>query len=529
MTSVVLTGFMGSGKSTVGPILAARLGRPFVDLDQLVEAEAGMPVSAIFAREGEEGFRRRESACLDRALSGEQQVLAVGGGAPMREENWSRLRQGNVVVALLASEQTLAGRMDGAGERPLLEAGVGAAIGRLLPARLPRYREADLLVATDARPPEAVAAAVADRLPLDGLSRIPVRVAGHPHEITVGARLLHLAAPALERAGVRGTVAIASDSRLASTHAPALAEALESGGFRTALHALPAGEAAKTIEALSDFYRFLASVGVDRLGAIVALGGGTVGDAAGFAASTWLRGLPLLQLPTTLLAMVDASIGGKNGINLEAGKNLIGTVHQPCAVLVDVQYLTTVPERDYRASWAEVVKSAIIADTELLADLEAGVEPALARDGAFLRRVIASTCAIKARVVEADPLERGVRAILNYGHTVGHALEAALGYGAVPHGEAVAWGMQAAADLSRRTGRCAPELAARQERLLRAFGLLSDRPACDRARLLEAMRHDKKAQEGEVRWVLLAGPGRAEYGCRVPQRDVEATLDAVFS
>ena len=187
MTSVVLTGFMGSGKSTVGPILAARLGRPFVDLDQLVEAEAGMPVSAIFAREGEEGFRRRESACLDRALSRDQQVLAVGGGAPMPEENWSRLRQGNVVVALLASEQTLAGRLDGAGERPLLEAGVGASIGRLLPARLPRYRQADLLVATDACPPEAVAAAVADRLPLGGLSRIPVRVRIHSSLVSISA------------------------------------------------------------------------------------------------------------------------------------------------------------------------------------------------------------------------------------------------------------------------------------------------------------------------------------------------------
>src|SRR5438445_1515777 len=178
--------------------------------------------------------------------------------------------------------------------------------------------------------------------------------------------------------------------------------------------------------------------------------------------------------------MVDSSIGGKNGINLEAGKNLVGTVHQPCAILADVEYLRSMAEREYRASWAEVVKSAMIADTELLATLEAGVKDALARDEAFLRRVIASTCAVKARVVAEDPLEKGVRAILNYGHTVGHALEAALGYGAIPHGEAVAWGMQAAGDLSRRTGRCEAEVVSRQERLLRDFGLLSRRPAVDR-------------------------------------------------
>jgi 3-dehydroquinate synthase len=253
-----------------------------------------------------------------------------------------------------------------------------------------------------------------------------------------------------------------------------------------------------------------------------------VGDAAGFGAATWMRGVRLLHVPTTLLAMVDSSIGGKNGLNLGAGKNLVGTVHQPCAILADVEYLRSLPEREYRASWAEIIKSAMIADTELLATLEGGVREALARDQAFIRRVIASTCAVKARVVAEDPLESGVRAILNYGHTVGHALEAALGYGAIPHGEAIAWGMRVAGDLSRRTGRCDKETIARQDQLLRAFDLLSRPPQADPSRLLAAMSHDKKAEEGEVRWVLLAGAGRAEYGCRIPRTEVEAALTATL-
>ena len=530
MSSVVLVGFMGSGKSTVGPHLARRLGRPFIELDALVEAEAGMPIGAIFAREGEEGFRRREAACLARTMSaGSPQVVAVGGGAPLPEDNWQLLRTGNVVVALDTTEETLARRLRGATGRPLLAGGVVGAIDRLLPARLERYRQADLVVPTDGHAPEAIAAAIMAGLPADGLQRIPVGAPGHPHEIVVGARLQQLAPPALRRASVRGTVIVASDAQVGAAHAPPLRAALESAGFRTGFHALPAGEGAKTIEALRDLYRFLAVSGVDRRGAIVALGGGAVGDAAGFAAATWLRGIALLQVPTTLLAMVDSSIGGKNGLNLEAGKNLVGTVHQPCAVLVDVDYLRTLPEQEYGSSWAEIVKSAIIADTELFGILETGAEAAASRDGAFLRRVIASTCAITARVVEADPFEGGVRAILNYGHTVGHALEAALGYGAIPHGEAVAWGMRVAADLSRRTGRCAAEVVARQDRVLRAYGLLAERPRVDRARLLEAMTHDKKALDGELRWVLLAGIGHAEPGCRVPWGAVEASLDAVLA
>ncbi|HYM50581.1 MAG TPA: 3-dehydroquinate synthase [Candidatus Limnocylindrales bacterium] len=529
MNHVVLVGFMGSGKSTVGPLLAERLGRPFTDLDARIERESGAAVAEIFAREGEAGFRARESAALTRVMAEEPQVVAVGGGAPLADENWRRMREANVVVALLAEPQTLAGRLQGSLHRPLLREGVPAAIERLLPARLARYREADLVLDTDGRSAAAVASAIQDALPDGALHRVAVPVHGRGHEVVVGRRLQHLAGPALRHAGVQGTVVIASDASIAAQHAAPLKAAVEAAGLRTACYALPAGETAKTIGAVTDFYRFLAGAGVDRQGAILALGGGAVGDACGFVAATWLRGVPLLQVPTTLLAMVDSSIGGKNGINLEDGKNLVGTIHQPCGILDDITHLATLPDRAYRASWAEVIKSAIIADTNLFDVLARGASPARSRDGEYLGRVIAATCAIKARVVAADPFEAGERAILNYGHTVGHALEAALGYGSLAHGEAVAWGMQVAADLSWRSGRCPESVVRAQEQMLRDYGLLDRPPRVDPARVFAAMRHDKKAQDGEVRWVLLTGIGHAEYGCRVPFEDVERSVAAVLA
>jgi shikimate kinase / 3-dehydroquinate synthase len=528
MNNVVVVGFMGSGKSTVGPLLAARLQRPFIDLDTVIESEAGMPLGGIFARDGEAGFRRREREAVERVTQREREVIAVGGGAPLNPDNWRRLRAGNCVVALTASRRTLAARLDGVRDRPLLEGGVDAALDQLLPARTPRYLAADLVIDTDPLTPVAVAEAIAGALPDGALERVEVRIPGAAHEITIGARLQGLIGPALRRVGVTGGVAIATDASVGPRHAPAVETALRAAGFHPQCHAFPSGEAAKTMDAVRDFYRFLGEHGIDRQGAVIALGGGAVGDAAGFAAATWLRGVPLLHLPTTLLAMVDSSIGGKNGINLEAGKNLVGTVHQPCAILIDTAYLETLPEREYRAAWAEIIKSGIIADTELFETVLKGRSAISARDPHLLQDVIARTCAVKARVVAADPFEQGDRAILNYGHTVGHALEAALGYGAIPHGEAVAWGMQVAADLSVSSGRCAPQTRDRQAEVLRAYGLLDTRPRIDRTRLLEAMRHDKKRRDGEIGWVLLEEIGRAVYGCRVAWSDVEASLDAVL-
>ncbi len=529
MNNVVLIGFMGTGKTTVGRILAEKLGRPFVDLDEVIVQQAGRSVPEIFAADGERGFRARECEALKRTLAGEGQVLAVGGGAPMAADNWRMLRDRNSVIALVANPDTLRQRLkDGAG-RPMLEGGVEAALTTLLPPRMARYEQADLVVPIDGTAPAAVATLIKQAAPEGGLYRIPVGIPNAEHEITLGYGLAHCVPPALRRAGVRGAVVVVTDDGAGLNHAPLLEAAIAQAGFRLGRHVLPRGERAKSVEPLTQLYEFLAAQGVDRQGGLVALGGGAVGDVAGFAAATWLRGVPYVQVPTTLLAMVDSSIGGKTAINVAAGKNLVGAVHQPSAVITDLTYLETLPAGEFRSGWAEIIKTAIIGDASLFDLLRAERTALMARDATLFPDVVARTCAFKAQVVAEDPREAGRRAILNYGHTVGHALEAAAGYGRIMHGDAVAWGMKVAARLSLRLGLTNARTVATQDQLLAEYGLLGPLPEVSRAQLLAALHHDKKAKDGEPHWVLLRELGRVEYGCQVPAADVEAVLDEVLA
>jgi 3-dehydroquinate synthase len=526
MRNVILIGFSGTGKTTVGKALAERLKYRFVDIDAVVVADAGMPITEIFGTEGEPAFRKRESAVLQRVLEGERQVIAPGGGAPAADENWGRIRAAGCVVALTARPETLRQRLNGATDRPLLKGGVDQALENLLPIRMPRYLDADLVVSTDRREPEQVAGEIAGLLPAE-IRRIPVEVPGAPHEITVGRGLSWLAAGRLVRAGVKRLL-IVTDEEVVK-HAGSMLKSLRSVAPDPVLHVLPPGETAKSIERLTDLYATLAKSGVDRKGALVALGGGVVGDVAGFAAATWLRGIAWLQIPTTLLAMVDSSIGGKTGLNIKAGKNLIGALHQPLAIFTDLAFLDSLPAEQFRTGWAEVIKTAIIAKPALFERLRLSRTALMARDPGELMHLITETCRLKAEVIAEDPEDRGRRAILNYGHTVGHALEAAAGYGRLLHGDAVAWGMQAAAHLSLRMGFCSAELVNAQEDLLRSYDLLRPLPAISPAGVLAAMQHDKKSSDGEARWVLLRDLGRVEYGCPVPTGEVKAVLEELLS
>ena len=529
MSNLVLVGFMGSGKTSVGRALADRLGRPFIDLDAVIAADAGLPISSIFQQEQEAGFRARESRCLSAVLAEDGRVVAVGGGAPLDEANWQAIRAGNWVVALTTSPAELKVRLREATDRPLLRPSVGAAIDSLLPARIGRYREADLVVSTDGRSPAAVATAIAHALPHDGMERIAVDVHGFPHEIVVGSGLCHLLPGVLARASVQGPVAVITDSVVGPRHAMTVEHTLQVGGWRPHRFELAAGEAAKSLEALNVLYQFMASAGIDRSGAVIALGGGVVGDVAGFAAATWMRGIPYVQVPTTLLAMVDSSIGGKTAVNLPAGKNLVGAVHQPVAIICDLDYLKTLPEGEYRAAWGEIIKCAVAGDRQLFDDLRAARSAALGREEPVVRRIVARAAAFKARIVAEDPHDRNARAVLNYGHTVAHAMETALGYGAIRHGEAVAWGMRVAGRLSVDTGHCPPAAAQAQDSLLQDYSLLAEAPAAPVSQLMQTIQHDKKAQDGEPRWVLLRDIGQAEYGKRVSREKVEAALTAVLA
>ena len=355
-----------------------------------------------------------------------------------------------------------------------------------------------------------------------------VDVPGASHEVTVGRRLPSLVAQTVKRMAPSQPVVIVSDWVIMRQHLRPLEDALKSLDISATAVSVPSGESAKELDALAAIYVELAKIGADRQGCVIALGGGTVGDVAGFAAATWMRGIRYIQMPTTLLAMVDSSIGGKTAINLPAGKNLVGAVRQPAAIFSDIEYLESLPNEEYRAALAEVVKAGMIADRRFVEWLAANMAGLLQRDNGSVDEAIRWAIRIKADVVARDPDETGERAILNYGHTVGHALERAAGYGKVRHGEAVAWGMEVAARISVMTGTCQPEDVTVQHMLLQQAGLFARRPRVKPLDLLSAMQHDKKSRAGKPRWVLLREVGRAETGCEVDEAILWMALKEVL-
>lgn len=517
MNNIVLVGFMGSGKSTVGRMLAERINRSFVDLDDDIAADAGRPISEIFADEGEAGFRRRETRSLRNVLQKDDIIVAAGGGAPLADENWHRMRDGNCVISLMAEPAELARRLNGSKGRPLLEPDAPSAIASLLPARVSRYRAADLVVGTDGKKPLEVAVDIQSRLPRGGIHRIAIDVPNAFHEVTIGRRLTSLVAQTVKRMAPSQPVVIVSDGVIMPQHMQPLADALDSLDIKSTAVSVPSGEPAKELESLAAIYDDLGRIGIDRRGCLIALGGGTVGDVAGLAAATWMRGIRYVQVPTTLLAMVDSSIGGKTAINLPAGKNLVGAVHQPAAIFSDIEYLDTLPDDEYRAALAEVIKVGMIADRSFVEWLSANLSGLLQREGDTVHTAIRRAIQIKADVVARDPYETGERSILNYGHTLGHALERAVGYGRLRHGDAVAWGMEVAARISLMSSNCRAEDATLQHLLLERAGLLATRPMIKPDALLQAMQHDKKSRAGRPRWVLLREVGRVDYGCEVDE------------
>lgn len=338
---------------------------------------------------------------------------------------------------------------------------------------------------------------------------VPLRDRSYP--ILIGEGLLDSLGERLREIGLRGSVALVQDANVAVAFGRRALASLERAGFTVAPIRVPPGERSKSLAQLGVLYHHFAGAGLDRDSTVVALGGGVVTDLAGFAAATFLRGIALVQVPTTLLAQVDASVGGKTGIDLPGAKNLVGAFHQPRLVLIDLETLATLPDADYRAGFAEVIKYGVIADREFFAYLESNREALLRHESEELARVVERSCAIKAAVVGEDERESGRRAILNYGHTVGHAVEAAAGYGRYLHGEAVAIGMVAAGWLAQQLGWLAADEARRIEALVAGFGLpLRLREPLPEEAVLRAMRSDKKARGGFLRFVLARRIGDVE-------------------
>jgi 3-dehydroquinate synthase len=353
---------------------------------------------------------------------------------------------------------------------------------------------------------------------------ISVKLGARSYRIVVDAGILGRVGPELKGLGVGAKVALFSDAGILARLGGPVRGSLAAAGFDVTVVELPAGEAAKTVEVASRGWDALLAAGLDRGSTVVALGGGAVGDLAGFVAATYMRGINFVQLPTTLLAQVDAAIGGKTAIDHPRAKNLVGAFHQPRLVLVDPAALTALPEREFRSGLAEVVKHGIVLDADYFADLEKNRVALLAREVETLTRVVAGSCRLKASVVERDEQEAELRAVLNYGHTIGHAVEAVTGYARWTHGEAVSLGIAAEARLAERLGVGSRETATRQIELLRAVGLpVRDSGAAPSA-VLEALGRDKKSREGRVPFVLAPEIGRFTVVFDVPREAVLETL-----
>ncbi len=543
---IVLVGFSGSGKSAVGRRLAERLGWSLIDTDDRLEQAFGRSIPEIFAIDGETEFRRAERRLLNEALAARRSVTACGGGAVVDDAVWTAdglLGPGTLVVALDAAPETSLQRLraqqerEGAAtERPLLAAADPLARIRSLKAgRQSMYDRAHLTLIVDDAAPDHIANEIAA---LPGVAEPDL------------APDIELRAPSgssaiMVRPGVRSSVAaligrrwpnarrawIVSDDHVAPLHGPGLVESLRRAGFAAEICGAPAGEGSKSLGGLSQLYDWMLDGGAERSDVVVALGGGMVGDLAGFAAATCLRGVGLAQVPTSLLAMVDSSVGGKTGINHRAGKNLIGAFYQPPVVAIDPDFLGTLPPRELTSGWAEIVKHAVIQPStpgggraDLLRFLERNVGGLRAPTEPAITYLIRRNVALKAAVVEADEREAGIRAFLNFGHTLGHAIEAS-GY-TLLHGEAIALGMRAATRIGAAIGTCDEETVRRIDGLLDAFRL-PDAAEIDEERALALLGSDKKRAAGRVRWVLPLAAGGVAMRDDVPLNVVRAALRAV--
>jgi len=620
--NIILTGFMGVGKSSVGGRLAAMLGMVHLDTDALIEAETRTTISDIFNTRGEAWFRRMEARTIRRASRLNGTVISIGGGALMDQRNVDVLKRAGILVWLRATPESILARLHAQGAsciaaRPLLAGGAGLdRVRSLMEMREKGYRQADLVVDTDGKGPDEIACEIAreiaakDAVAVAGKDRgargwrpqltaafahengnvgpscafrLQVSAGGSTYQYLLGRgimaapwaypllrtglavqsrpRLQAMAEPMAEppseagawaeaEEGVPSKVIVVTTPMLRVMFGPRLEQAFTRNAPRRGSSSLvwaivPDGEKAKTVSTLTRLYEACAASGADRDSVVVALGGGTVGDVAGFLAATYMRGVRLVQIPTTLLAMVDSSIGGKTAINLRAAKNLVGAFWQPAAVVADTCALGTLPLRELASGLAEVVKAAVIGDPDLFETLErvAGtsdcdgggpraafrlpggdggglarssrlqaLRAAAERDPGLWPDIIRRAVMVKASIVAADERDAGARMLLNLGHTLGHAVERAGGFRRWTHGEAVAIGLAAACRASVRLGYLREDTAERVIRLLASLGLPTSVPRGEnrsfRESVLAAMALDKKASGGKLRVVLPLAIGR---------------------
>jgi len=496
---------MGAGKSTVAGLVAGQLGTRALDLDARVTELTGRSISQIFSERGEAAFRALEKQALE-ALPADVGVVSLGGGTVVDEQTRQTLLREGILVTLTAEPAVLAARVGADPGRPLLGENPQTDLERIVEGRAPAYAEAHAVIDTSALEPEEIAAEV---VAVRNLSPIVVPLGLRTYRVEVGRGARH-------RVGIR-----------ANQHAAGDAIVVFDGGDdrpwpRDAVRdltlaakppievRLPGDEAHKNVASVERIWDRALEAEVDRRAIVIGVGGGVIGDLSGFAASTLLRGVALGQIPTTLLAMVDSSVGGKTGFNRPRGKNLVGTFYQPKFVLCDVETLSTLPSEERIAGLAEAVKSAWLDSEESVAMLERDAAALLAGDADATIRAVRMSISLKSRIVHEDEQESGRRMLLNLGHTVGHGLEAASGYRGIRHGEGVALGMIAAMRVAAGLGRGRHEETERLTRLLGKLGLPTDLDRRLNSRALEFIGSDKKRRGDRIHFVIPRFPGQTE-------------------
>lgn len=522
--NIILTGFMGTGKTTVGKLLAKKLKREFVDTDQLIEVRQGLTIPEIFANLGESAFRRMEADIAQELGEKEGLVISTGGRFMLDSANVAALSNSGRVFCLVATPQEIVSRLENDKDhrRPLLDVpNPSEQIIELLQERKKGYQRF-LKLATDGKPPTEVTENL-----LQFIQKNPQQLAidnpTQPYQCIVGSGILPFTR---QLAGADGMLVVITDTVVGKLYA-------QSCGSVDHVITIPTDSSQKSLPTVQSIYDQLLEVGFDRFGTIIALGGSVVGDIAGFVAATFMRGVNLVQCPTSLLAMADTSIGGKNSIDLPQGKNLIGSFKQPSIVIADVATLATLPPKEFLSGMAEVIKHGLLADTDLLQRIENESWPLetdpLSSSSSEIQTLVAQAIQVKISFVQKDPFDQGIRSHLNMGHTFAHAIEKVSDH-TVRHGEAVAMGLVAAAELSARLGYCAPELKDRIERVLKKVGLPNKIPVTlSPESILKAMSRDKKRSAQSIRLVLPVQVGQVFVANDVRSKDILKTLKAVSS
>ena len=501
---IFLYGPSGTGKSTIGKVLANNLRLPFVDLDQIIEANAGMSIPQIMEEKGEPTFRDMETAALKSIIPNPspegrgESVIALGGGALLRDENRAFAESHGRIVLLMSDVETLFQRLNkSSSKRPLLAGDLREKLTSMLEKRGEHYSSFSLIVHVDENPVEQNAHKVQVALGRHHLSAMG------EYDVIVGhiSNLSH------------GDI-IVTDKNVAKHHLDKIKQAV---GHDVPSVIIPAGEEHKNLKTVSRLWKSFLENGLDRKSTVIALGGGVIGDLTGFAAATYMRGIDWIGIPTTLLSMVDASIGGKTGFDLPEGKNLVGSFHPPKLVLADPGLLLTLADRELRSGMAEVVKHGVISDPELFDLCSHGMD--WVKDN--LEEIVKRAMAVKIKVIEEDPYEKGFRAALNLGHTVGHAVELVSGF-ELRHGEAIAIGTVAEAKYSARMGLAGDGLVGAVEETLSGLGLPIRIPdEMPRDEIIRAMRMDKKKNAKAIRFALPVDVGKVEL---VNVTDLESVI-----